>query len=746
MHPQLHHHSTAKPYDEARHLGFSKIGHYTAPAKPSGIPIAQTTPSRLQNLAEDMESPTFHFTFRREHSLGLSPEAKKLMHEKREEAARIREQMIISSEAKRGCGQAARKIATPKSQRNRFSDVHAAEFKKMESIAGHASVFRANRNRVKDASGPLGSAKSLKRSPSKAQLDEQTKSQSSSSPSLSKGNVAVDARSSSAAELTKDVETSSSANLVKCTATENIPSICAVSSSGCGEASTARQANVSRVHTSNQTISQTTTPTKASLARATSARSIKATKLPASKLTRSPSKHRLTEDKSVDGPSVPLLARSPSKGALFSTEAQPRKQTFAPDSPLLARTPLKGSQSKSSAEPSEVRPSQPPEVPLLSRSPLKMSVVKNTESEVEDERQPSVPLLARSPSRIALPKSIAEKESPRTPGKSIGDQIKGRFNLLRSPMKSILRSPQRLYSDDPVKVAAGTHLATPPKCSKASASILPELPSARKHVDFTSSTKARHEATQSSSKSTTPSNSWERLASPTDATSTTPTGDPALPFGYPELSSIMRLASPSPQMRRKTIAPADFTFSASNQPIVFGCPSKAVVDEALKTKRGSTIRHVSAEPDELPETVPAPPAQGRKKRKFDFENDSTLHQVDSHKRELYTVCAPPTIQGSKKRKFEFENEIVTRPLESEDKENISTDKGDEDGRPTKRAKSNPPERVGSSTPIKKRLPTLGVKPKGAKSSVHESKASKPTRPNTISQARINALAQPKKRT
>ena len=42
--------------------------------------------------------PNSNLRSNREHSLELSPEAKKLMSEKREEAARIREQMVASGE------------------------------------------------------------------------------------------------------------------------------------------------------------------------------------------------------------------------------------------------------------------------------------------------------------------------------------------------------------------------------------------------------------------------------------------------------------------------------------------------------------------------------------------------------------------------------------------------------------------------------------------------------------------------
>lgn len=89
----------------------------------------------------------------------------------REEAAKIKTQMIVErskQEHKDGetdhlYGVGGRKIAKPKGKSGRYSDVHRQEFKKMDSIAGHASVWK---NKVE------ANASSLKRSPSKAGLDE----------------------------------------------------------------------------------------------------------------------------------------------------------------------------------------------------------------------------------------------------------------------------------------------------------------------------------------------------------------------------------------------------------------------------------------------------------------------------------------------------------------------------------------------------------------------------------------------
>jgi hypothetical protein len=67
-----------------------------------------------------------------------------------------------------GFGAAGRKIARPKGKAGRFSDIHMEAFKKMDSIANHASAFRANNA----PSFAQPTAQSLKRSPSKAGLDE----------------------------------------------------------------------------------------------------------------------------------------------------------------------------------------------------------------------------------------------------------------------------------------------------------------------------------------------------------------------------------------------------------------------------------------------------------------------------------------------------------------------------------------------------------------------------------------------
>lgn len=116
-------------------------------------------------------SPGFDFNFPRPES-DLSQEAQKIMDSVREEAARIKAQLQTErqkQDQKDGqitqlFGVGGRKIAQPKGRAGRFSDVHKEQFKKMDSIANHASTWK---NKI-----PAGATAGLKRSKSKAGLDE----------------------------------------------------------------------------------------------------------------------------------------------------------------------------------------------------------------------------------------------------------------------------------------------------------------------------------------------------------------------------------------------------------------------------------------------------------------------------------------------------------------------------------------------------------------------------------------------
>jgi len=736
MHPERHHQSTAKPMEEARWLGFSNMAPHTEPPKHSSkIATLQGTPTRTPTRKSNMESPKIQFTFAREQSLELSPAAKLLMSEKREEAAKIRAEMVASGEAEgmEGISAAGRRIATPKGKKGRFSDMHKEEFKKMDSIANHPAALRAAINKSSVNSTPVhiqtegqkvalaSPTKSLKRSQSKAELDEHQPYQQRSLPrSSSKPNLGLQSasqlpRSHSTKTLGDDSEQSSPSKRVKRFEAQDV-SIARPSSQHSEKASPATPA--SKI----VAFSKLATPTQASLARATSIKAVNTTKIPAPPLglARSPSKpslhaaaHEATQQ------STPLLSRSPSKASLFSRPAvKAPEEDGKPSSPLLLRSPLKSFVLKKTTEDGEPSSPQVTYPSLLSRAPRKGSVAKNHGPEASNNVPAlSTPLLSRSPAKITMP--VEKSETATTSIPTTGSKLLGRFNLLRaSPMKSILRSPQRLYSDDPSKVAAGTHLATPPKImKKASLADGTITASAQKRVDFSSSTKARYERAQS-----------ELSSTPTKAATPSPRVAVAVEIpqpsttAYPTLPSRDTTPMVSPQKRRQTATPADFTFRAGQHNIIFSQSPNA----PPSNKRASTIRHVSAEPK-----LPSAPLTTAKKRKFDFENRDA--------------------GGSEKAG------------DMSDKENAGVGDEEVEERPAKRMKQSAPSpspspkksavgqaggqamQLDAKLEEKKvtRRPTLGVKPKKGSEGAVKEKEKKAS--STISRARLNALAQPKKR-
>lgn len=186
MHPSKAHQSTTKQVDSGLVLGFNPIKK-DANGNVLKDSMAENTPTKTKvSLTQGhFGTPGYEFKFGQEAQ--LSDEAKQLMDRVRGEAAHIRAQMVMEK-AKQGeqdkevghQQQGDRKIAMPKGKAGRFSDVHMAEFKKMDSIANHPSSFRAVHGRFQPVT------KSLKRSKSKAQLDETESSKASPSRSPTK--------------------------------------------------------------------------------------------------------------------------------------------------------------------------------------------------------------------------------------------------------------------------------------------------------------------------------------------------------------------------------------------------------------------------------------------------------------------------------------------------------------------------------------------------------------------------------
>ncbi|KAF2837784.1 hypothetical protein M501DRAFT_995025 [Patellaria atrata CBS 101060] len=442
IHPQQNHATTSKPLDEARWLGFmDKVkGARTEPVKRhSSLAAAQSTPTKATNDKWTPFSPTTEFTFslpkEKSSDLNLSPEAQKIMADKRDEIVKIREQLRAArNEAKVQEISTARRIAQPKGKVGRFSDIHMTEFKKMDSITNHPSAFRADPNRFPPAT------KSLKRTQSKAEMDKIDGSVTPKQPPKSPGRT--DERTVAQSKRAKrfhedDISTVRPISLKtqKATATPNTP--------GTAPKRTSFMRKISGLMS----------PTKASLARSQSVKTMKTT-------THIPS----------------LLPKSPSLKSI----------------PTVPQTPKPASKADED------------EVSKLSFSKLKMPTVKG-----------------------------------------------------------ILRTPQRLYSNDPAQIAAGTH--SPPPSRIMHFPSIPATAPVKKHVDFTASTKGsenKDEGIVATPKKPVVENKTENVT-------------------YPTLSNVVSPGNPGSVSRRMTLGGAgDFTFR-SDRPINFG-PSTT----------GPTIRRV----------------------------------------------------------------------------------------------------------------------------------------------------------
>ncbi|KAF5022802.1 hypothetical protein F66182_5144 [Fusarium sp. NRRL 66182] len=197
MHPSKAHHTMGEP-SSAMRLGFADIKDINRPG------VQPDTPSKIGVPASDF---TFRFT-RDTTDTNLSDDAQRMMGELREQAAKIKADLIAQREADES-DMDGRKIAKPKGKTSRYSAAHMAEFKKMDSIENHASAWRAQNGRFQPV------VQSLKRSPSKANLDTTpTSSPSKSGLKRSPSKTELDVPTPSTPRVTQSLKRKSSrANL-----------------------------------------------------------------------------------------------------------------------------------------------------------------------------------------------------------------------------------------------------------------------------------------------------------------------------------------------------------------------------------------------------------------------------------------------------------------------------------------------------------------------------------------------------
>jgi hypothetical protein len=151
MHPSKVHRSTTKQPGPVLQSTISNLNSATAASQSSlmTLAIAQNTPTKLPGAWPHVSSPKFEFTVGQDDSI-LNTEAQRIMESVRGEAAKIKAQMhaerdkqdMESNDAQQKLDISRRKIAGMKGKPGRYSDAHKQEFQRMESIAGHASIWK----------------------------------------------------------------------------------------------------------------------------------------------------------------------------------------------------------------------------------------------------------------------------------------------------------------------------------------------------------------------------------------------------------------------------------------------------------------------------------------------------------------------------------------------------------------------------------------------------------------------------
>ncbi|KAH6633153.1 hypothetical protein C7974DRAFT_309446 [Boeremia exigua] len=526
MHPALHHASTAKPLDEARWLGFQSLGAHTAPPKAAGhapgTPSKTPAPASKGNAAISGSSPSgFRFQFKSPFSkvaetskLGeLSPTTRNILKEPAIAATPGRAIFGANEFTTKADVTPARKKADAKGKMARFSDIHMAQFKKMDSVANHPSAWRMKKTPSKpDLAAPEPSK--LKRTQSKMDLAESS-SKSAATPKRTQSTIDLTGsslpRSQSTVRLVASQEGSNNPapKRVKRTEVDDAATTRPTSRDGNAEASSSKLPVPPRKITSQTALprlaARLMTPTKSSLAR-TGSQTVKATK------------------------TTSMIPQSPSARNLFS------------------------------------------------------------------------------PAHISRSLRDGARES----------MLQAKRNLQQ--VRSILRTPSRKFSDDPAKIAAGTHMSPPPESAWDMAPpMIPATAPVKKHVNFSSSTIGRAEPDD-----VTKSPSPMKFR----AGSEVPSGAVVYPslggLNYPKLPQGDASPTSSPA-RRLTFGdetasqPRSFSFE-SGKPVNFGPTTTGTIRMVRKSDAPSVVQNTKRKLETLKESSE------------DKENDDRLENPRSAKK------------------------------------------------------------------------------------------------------------------
>ncbi|KAF1971925.1 hypothetical protein BU23DRAFT_645118 [Bimuria novae-zelandiae CBS 107.79] len=431
MHPAHHHASTAKVLDEARWLGFQALGAHTAPPKPMGLSVGQNTPTKATQAG--LASPDTRFRFRFKSPLGaLSPSSRKILKDAPQEAEG--RGLFKTNEFTAPVDVTPkRKTAVPKGKMARFSDAHMKEFKKMDSIANHPSAFRA-----------------LQKAASKTDLTQ---------------------AESSAKTPNKLKRTQSKMDLL-----ESMPK--------------APTSPLKRTQ-SKMDVGETTTkiaPTP--LKRTQSKMDMTGSSLPRSQTTVRVVPPSRDGPPKEDNPFVKRVKRTETDDAgttrPASRDGQEASSTVAASTSARKATGL-------------------PRLASRLMTPTKSSIARAQSAKtLKSQSMLPGPSLLRSPSTKNLfspanpptPSPTKNLFSPTTIGNAVRDGVRDGIRKTSSSLqrvRSILRTPSRKFSEDPEKVAAGTHMSPPVSGLNANKPLptVPQTAPVKKHVNFSNSTLER---------------------------------------------------------------------------------------------------------------------------------------------------------------------------------------------------------------------------------------------------------------
>ncbi len=396
MHPSKVHQSTTKQPDSGLILGFGSPRELLQGGR--SLAVAQGTPTKANHcIIGAPTSPGFEFKFTRPES-ELSSEAQKMMEGIREEAVRIKAKLAVEREGEQSqtketneqlAGVGGRRIARPKGKAGRYSDLHMEEFKKMDSIAGHASAFRAQPGRFQPVTT------SLKRSKSQAKLDDPET-----------GLTRTKSTKTLCSEREDDVANLGPPKRAKKHVQDDISHLRPLSRDG--EYGAETNSTTPTIPRSRSGLPNTiTTPTKASLARSASVKHMKTSMIPS--LTRSPSVQSLASPTSRTEDSKKYLSSLSRLGSMKSILRRP--QPLFSDDPIKQVAGTHIATPKGKSDLNKVLPSLPT-TPTegLQRTPTlkRVNFTPNTLAKCE--------LAAASPSRSKIPALQAhQKTEPGTP-------------------------------------------------------------------------------------------------------------------------------------------------------------------------------------------------------------------------------------------------------------------------------------------------------------------------------------------